>query len=67
MLVNGFLLIRGHFCQPSVYEGRPFAVVRADATTTDGRGEGDDADDREELHAHAWMMPCPETASKRAG
>jgi hypothetical protein len=31
---NGFALIRGQRCQPSVYEGSPFAVVRAVATTT---------------------------------
>jgi len=30
---KGFLVIRGHFCQPYVYEGRPFAVVLAQAAT----------------------------------
>ena len=34
VLVKGFLLMRGHFCQPFVYAGRPLAFVRADATTT---------------------------------
>jgi len=33
LLVNGLRLIFGHFCQPSVYAGSPFAVVLADATT----------------------------------
>ena len=56
MLVNGFLLILGHFAYPFVYDGGPFADVLATATTATAATVATRGDDREDPKTHGSMM-----------